>query len=563
MTKISTGVNDFALSSDGSKILFTSSVYPGLSDAENKAEDEKRESSKVKASVFTELMYRHWNDWRGDKRSHLFLLDVKSGEFTDLMLNSKSDCPPIALGSAHDYSFSPDGSEIAFTMNPDKVVALSTNNEVYVVKTADVKKGTEVPVKLISASKGNDNQPSYSPDGKYIAFCSMQRAGFEADKQRLALYDRSAGTIKYLTEKLDRSVMEIVWSHDSKLIYFNSADEINEAIYRLDVSSGKIDPVYKDHENTGLVLSTDGKNIYVKQQRTNLPTEIFYIDLATGKETQLTSLNKELLSQLEMNPAESFLSVGANGAKVQSIMVKPPHFDASKKYPMIFLVHGGPQGHWNDEFHYRWNTQLFAAQGYVVVAPNPRGSTGYGQKFTDEISGDWGGKAYVDLMNAYDYAVKNFSFIDSKNTFAAGASYGGYMMNWIAGHTDRFNAIVTHAGVFNLESMFGTTEELWFPIWENGGKPWEHKKLYEKFSPHNYIKNCKTPVLVVHGAKDFRVPEEQAFQLFTTLQLLGVESKFLYFPDETHFVAKPQNSKLWWSTVMGWFESHKITVHYE
>lgn len=257
-----------------------------------------------------------------------------------------------------------------------------------------------------------------------------------------------------------------------------------------------------------------------------------------------------------MNEIETFWSKGADGKPVQSILVKPPFFDPASKYPVILLVHGGPQGSWADDFHYRWNLQMFAAPGYVVIAPNPRGSTGYGQKFTDEISGDWGGKAYKDIMNSVDYAIKNFSFIDQNNLFAAGASYGGYMINWIATQTNRFNALVSHAGVFNLESMYGTTEELWFVDWEFKGKPWTNRKLYEKFSPHRYAHKIKTPMLVVHGAYDFRVPEEQAFQLFTTLQRIGVKSKFLYFPDETHFVQKPQNARLWWNTVYDWFGLH-------
>jgi dipeptidyl aminopeptidase/acylaminoacyl peptidase len=272
---------------------------------------------------------------------------------------------------------------------------------------------------------------------------------------------------------------------------------------------------------------------------------------------QLTHVNSGLLSNIEMNPVETFWCEGADKTKILSFLIKPPFFDPNKKYPVIFLIHGGPQGHWDDDFHFRWNQQLFASQGYVVVSPNPRGSTGYGQKFTDEISGDWGGKPYVDLMNTFDYVVKNFKFIDENNQFSAGASYGGYMENWMEGHTARFNAVVSHDGVFNTESEFGTTEELWFPLWEFKGAPWQNRQLYEKWSPHRFIQNAKTPMLVIQGARDFRVPEEQGFQLFTSLQMLGVESKFLYFPDEFHFVTKPQDARLWWNTVFDWFGNHK------
>ncbi|MBX2974621.1 MAG: S9 family peptidase [Ignavibacteriaceae bacterium] len=554
LTDIYSGVSDFVWSNDGSKVLFTSSVYPDCVDDDcNKRKDEALENSKVKASLFTELMYRHWNDWRGDKRSHLFLFDVKSKETIDLTLGSKFDVPPISLGSAKDFSFSPDDKEVAFTMNTDEFLATSTNNDIFIINLADAKKGSKTDYKLISVSKGNDNQPVYSPDGKYIAYCSMERAGFEADKQRLMLYNRTDGTTISLTDDIDLSVAEIVWSSDSKSIIFNAANQVYESVYKIEIATKKLTTLLKEYNNTSIAASSDGKMIYFKQQRTNLPHEIFALSSDGKNLKQITFVNKERLANIEMNDMETFWSKGADDAQVQSVLIRPPFFDAKKKYPMIFLIHGGPQGNWGDDFHYRWNVQAFAAQGYVVVAPNPRGSTGYGQKFCDEISGDWGGKVYTDLMNAYDYAIENFSYIDKENTFAAGASYGGYMINWIAGHTDRFNALVSHAGVFNLESMYGTTEELWFTEWEFKGTPWQNRELYEKFSPHRYIHNCKTPVLVVHGAYDFRVPEEQAFQLFTSLQRLGVPSQFLYFPDETHFVAKPQNARLWWKTVFDWY----------
>jgi len=558
LTELSTGASGIVWSNDGKKMLFVSSVYPDCStDEANKIKDKQKEESKVKASIFTELMYRHWDEWRGEKRSHLFLLDVDSKEVVDLTLNSKSDVPPIALGSDNDYSFSPDGNEVVFTMNPDKVVATSTNNDIFVLKLKDVDKTKPTQFKKISESKGNDCQPVYSPDGNFIAYTSMERAGFEADKARLMLYDRKSGTTKILTNNIDLSVGEFVWSPDAKSIYFLAENEVYTSIYKFEVATSNLSLLQKEGDNANLLVSNDGKKLFFKQQRTTLPYEIFSVS-SEGKELQQISfVNQERLASIEMNSLETFWSKGANDTKVQSILVKPPFFDAKKKYPMIFLIHGGPQGHWSDDFHYRWNLQMFASKGYVVVATNPRGSTGYGQKFVDEISGDWGGKPYVDLMNAYDFAVKNFSFIDGKNTFAAGASYGGYMINWIAGHTDRFNALVSHDGMYNAESAWGTTEELWFNEWEFKGTPIHNRKLYEKFSPSRFIQNCKTPMLIIHGANDFRLSEEQAFQLFTALQRLGVESKFLYFPDETHWVTKPQNAKLWWNTVLDWFEIHK------
>jgi dipeptidyl aminopeptidase/acylaminoacyl peptidase len=558
LTNIYTKASDHKWSPDGKRLLFVSMVYPECADDTcNKKKDDERANRKSTGQIFNELMYRHWDDWRGDKRSHLFLFDVETSALTDLTLNSSFDVPPIALGSDNDFSFSPVGNETAYTMNPDKFPAASTNNDIFICDITSLKKGKPAESEKISKSPGNDNQPVYSPDGKYIAFTSMKRAGYESDKQDIILYDRSSGDLKSLTDSVDLSASEIKWSPDSKSIYFTAANEIYNSIYKTDIAASQVTLLLKEHVNTSLRISADGKTIYFRQQRANQPYEIFAMNSDGSNVRQLTHINSELLSQLKMNPAETFWCEGAEGAMVQSILVKPPFFDKSKKYPVVFLIHGGPQGHWSDEFHYRWNLQMFAAQGYVVAAPNPRGSSGYGLKFQEEISGDWGGKAYTDLMNTFDHTLNSIEYTDPNNTFAAGASYGGYMINWLEGHTDRFNAVVSHDGVFNLESEFGTTEELWFPIWEMGGTPWEARETYEKWSPHRYIHNAKMPMLVIQGGMDFRVPEEQAFQLFTSLQKLGVPSRFLYFPDESHWVTKPQNSKMWWNTVFDWFNKYK------
>lgn len=554
LTNIYTETSGFEWSPNGKKILFVSSVYPDCTTQEcNEQKDKDKAESKVKAEIFTELMYRHWNNWRGHKRSHLFFLDATTGNFSDLTEGNKEDVPPPALGSLDDYNFSPDGNEVAYALNPEFTSAVSTNIEIYLLNLASPKSP-----KLVSTSKGVDCQPVYSPDGQWLAWTSMKRAGFESDKKDIILFNRKTGNTKNLTENFDNSIDEFVWSSDSKIIYFTAPYQIYNSIYKLDIKTGNIEIFHKDNYNTKIQLSKDGKNLYFLKQRSNLPAEIFS-QSTDGKNTlrRITFTNEEILSQLEMNPVETFWCEGANGDMVQSILVKPPFFDPNKKYPMMFLIHGGPQGAWEDNFHYRWNLQMFAGAGYVVVAPNPRGSTGYGQKFTDEISGDWGGKVYVDLMNTYDYALKNFSFIDPKNTFASGASYGGYMINWINANTDRFNALLCHNGAFNLDSKYGTTDELWFPEWEFGGPPWQDRAAHDKFSPHRYVENYKTPMLIVHGAYDFRLSEEQAFQMFTSMKRLGLKTKFLYFPDETHFVTKPLNAKLWWNTVFDWFEENK------
>ncbi len=553
LTDLYTGASGLVWSKDGKFALFVSSVHPDCTTQLcNEKKDKEAEESKVKAKIFTELMYRHWNEWRGNKRSHLFLLNVKTKEYVDLTLNSMFDVPPIALGGDVDYAISPDGNEVAFTMNTDKFLATSTNNDVFIINNKAAGN-----YKKISVSGGNDNSPVYSPDGKFIAFHSMARAGFEADKQTLVLYNRVSGELKNVTEKLDISIGQILFSPDGKFVYYDSDREAFHSIYKYNLDTGENTLLIKDGTNSSMKLSPDGNKIYFLRHQSNLPTEIFSMDTDGGTLKQITNINEELLRQIQFGEFDTFWSVGANKAKVQSIIVKPPFFNPNKKYPLIFLIHGGPQGNWADDFHYRWNTQLFASRGYVVVAPNPRGSTGYGQKFTDEISGDWGGKVYTDLMNACDYAIKNFKFIDANNTFAAGASYGGYMINWMEGRTSRFNAVVSHDGVYNIESMYGSTEELWFPEWEMKGTPWQNRTLYEKWSPNRFVKNFRTPMLVVHGALDFRVPESQAFELFTALQRKGVPSKFLYFPDEYHFVTRPQNARLWWNTIFDWFEQYK------
>lgn len=548
------GADDSRVS--GNKLLFTSKVYPDCSnEACSKAKDRIAEQSKANVMIFDELMYRHWDDWRGIKRSHLFLMTLNYESYTDLTLYSNADVPPLALGSGNDYNFSSDGREVVFTMNESDFLAGSTNNDVFILDISDISNiNAESKIK-ISAGEGNDNHPIYSPDGKYIAFLSMERAGFEADKKSLMIYNRVTKELSNLTENLDISIGEFVWPH-SKTIYYTAANEIYNSLYSIDTESGANKMLIKRIYAKNLNIPAYSDKLFFKVQNSMMPDEIFSYSLITGSLEQITYVNKELLAELDLMPVETFWSEGADGAEVQSILVKPARFDEDEIYPMIFLIHGGPQGHWADDFHYRWNLQMFASQGHVVVAPNPRGSTGYGQKFTDEISRDWNGKVYTDLMNAYNYAIEEFEFIDSTNTFAAGASYGGYMINWIEGNNTRFNALFSHDGLYNLESFYGSTEELWFPEWDLGGAPWENKEMYQEWSPSSYVKNFKTPMMVVHGGKDYRIPDTQAFELFTALQKMGVESRFVYFPEENHFVLKPQNARVWWSSLFSWFDNY-------
>ncbi len=558
ITSVALGASGILWSPDGKHIAFVSDVFPDCaSDSCNVARQNKLENGKVKAKLFTNLPYRVWNEWKDGKRSHLFIADIDSSlrGASDIIRDltpGDYDTPPIDLGGRMDYAFSPDGKEVCYVKNTDRMVAVSTNNDLF---TLSINGGD---TKRITTNKSNDNQPLYSPDGRYIAYRAQTIPGFESDRSRLMLYDRKEGTIINLTEKLDRSIDEVVWSPDSKKLYFNSDDEGYHDIFEADAGTGVVKKVTDNSTNTELTITPDGQFLVFLRESLTHPDEIYKMNLETRVITQLTHTNDSLLAQLAMNPWESFWFNGAGGTKVEGFLIKPPHFDPHGKYSMVYLVHGGPQGQWLDEFHYRWNAELFAAPGHVVVMVNPRGSTGYGQKFTDEISGDWGGKVFVDLMDGVDYVTSHYSFIDKDKIAAAGASYGGYMMNWMEGHNDKgiFKCFVSHDGVYDAVSAFGATEELWFPIWEFKGTPWSNPELYKKWSPSTYVDNFKTPMLVIHGQNDFRLDVSQGFQLFTALQLQGVPSEMLYFPNEFHFVVKPQDSRLWYNTVLGWIRKY-------
>jgi dipeptidyl aminopeptidase/acylaminoacyl peptidase len=553
LTHISTGADGGIWSPDGKNVVFLSSVYPeAKDDAENKKRDDELAKSKVKAKIFTKLLYRHWTAYTEYKRSHLFVVSADaSGEARDLTPGDH-DVPPFNLGGQDMYAVSPDGQELAYTSNIDDVEATSTNNEIFLVPMAG-----GAP-KKISTSPGNDNTPVYSPDGNHLAWRSMARGGFEADKESLMIYQRKLGQSRNATVNFDRSVGSVAWAPDSKTIYFTAEDHGESPIWTLPLDGKQPKQIARVHADD-LTLANDGSALFFSQVSVQAPSEIARIDLKQGganlKPVAVTKMNDALLATIDMQPMESFQFPGANNESVEGFLVRPPGFDSTKKYPLKFLIHGGPQGSWGNSWSYRWNPQLFAATGnYVVVMINFHGSTGYGQKFTDSISGDWGGKPYEDLMKGLDYVEKTYPFIDKNREAALGASYGGYMANWLLGHTDRFKCIMSHDGMFNTESAYGTTEELWFNEWEFKGLPWKNRELYRKFSPHLFADKFKTPTLVVHGQLDFRLDVSEGFQLFTTLQRLNVPSKMLYFPDEGHWVLKPQNARLWYKTVNDWVD---------
>ena len=560
LTSIATEAEGEQWSPDGKNIAFTSRVYPecASSPSEQEACNQRKidevAKSPVKALIFTRLLYRHWNAFQAGKRSHIFVIAADGSGVPRDLTPGDYDAPPFTLEGRDVYSFSPDGQEICYTSNHDKVEAISTNNDLWVVPVSGG------PSKNITADNpAADETPLYSPDGKYIAYRAQVRPGYESDRWRLMLYDRRTGEKKNLTEDFDRWVGSFAWAPNSQQIYLTAEDKGEAPIYNLFVTGSTRNELGRGY-NDELTVAQDGKTLLFTRMSLQHPNGIYELHPCLGfcdpppSGEALTHMNDSVLSKVSMSPLEPFWFPGAQGDQAQGFLVKPPNFDANKKYPVKFLIHGGPQGEWGDDWSYRWNPELFASNGYVVLMIDFHGSTGYGQKFIDAINGDWGGAPYEDLMKGLDYAEQHYPFIDKDRECALGASYGGYMANWILGHTNRFKCIVSHDGTFNTESAWGTTEELWFPEWEFKGTLYTNRELYRKWSPHLSATSFKTPTLVVHGQLDYRLDVSEGYQLFTTLQRLNIPSKMLYFPDEGHWVLKPQNSQLWYKTVNDWVD---------
>lgn len=550
LTKLATEAAGVLVSPDGKYILFTSDVFPecGADDACNQKLVDAEKESKVKARVITSLLYRHWTTWQGKRRGHLLSMKLDDGRVKDLTPGAR-DVPPFSLGGPEDYAISPDSKEVCFAMNADEVPAASTNSDLFVVPIG----GGET--RKITSNPAADNSPLYSPDGKYIAYRAQARPGYESDRWRLLVLERATGQVNVLTDLLDRPIGSFAWSPDSARIFFTAEDRGRQSIQFISVTGGAIQVAVSGNNTLDdMQFAPDGKTIVFTRQSGASPSEIARASSTGGPALQLTHFNDELLASHQLTPLEEFWVEGAEQTQVQSFLVKPYGFDPGKKYPALMLIHGGPQGAWGESWTYRWNAQVFAAAGYVVVMPNPRGSIGYGQKFTDEINGDWGGKAYDDIMAVTD-KVAALRYVDKDRIVAAGGSYGGYMVDWILGHTTRFKALVSHSGVYDLRSMAGETEELWFPKWEFGGMPWETPETYDRWSPSHFVKEFSTPTLVIQGELDFRVPVSQGLQLFTALQLQKVPSELLVFPDEGHWVLKPQNSRLWYKTFIDWIDT--------
>ncbi|HKP38880.1 MAG TPA: S9 family peptidase [Pyrinomonadaceae bacterium] len=555
VTKLSTGAGGPVWSAEGKWIAFTSDVYPDCNDEPcNKRKEEAAEKSKVKAHLTDRLLFRHWNEWRNIKRTHVFVIPSKGGNALDLTPGD-FDAPSYAVAGDVDYSFSPDSKELAYLRNPDRVEAISTNSDVFVVSTAG-----GATRNITARNRGYEDSPVYTTDGKSIIYRSQATAGFEADRWRLMSYDRASGASKELLTRFDMNVEEVVLAPDGQSIYFVAGERGRSNIYKVPVTGGAPQKILGGVFAGSLQVTPDGRSLIFANNSLSSPPEIYRANIDGSGLAAVTNVNSDLLARSALQSSEEIEWTGALGAKVHGFVLRPRNFDSSKRYPLVVLIHGGPQGAWNDAWSYRWNPQVFTDAGYVVFMPNPRGSTTYGQQFTNDISGDWGGKVFIDLKNGVAEVLRRNRFIDRNRIGAAGGSYGGYMVDWILGHNNdprfRFKALVSHAGVYNLTSMYGATEELWFPEWEFKGTPWTNKAMYDRWSAHNYAQNFNTPTLVTAGELDYRVPYTESLQLFTALQRKSVPSKLLLFPDEGHWILKPQNSQLWYNTVLAWFDKY-------
>ncbi|MGB9005793.1 MAG: S9 family peptidase [Candidatus Aminicenantales bacterium] len=534
----------------GKNIAFSLEVFPGLGPEETKKNLDEIASRKASGRVYDSLFIRHWDTWGDGRRSHLFVMPANGGEACDLMPAMDADAPSKPFGGTEEIAFTPDSLGLVFTArNVGREEAWSTDLDLYFVPV----NGAQKPQCLTDKNQATDAQPCFSPDGRTLAYLAMSKPGYEADRYRIVLRSWADGTERVLAESWDRSPSSLCWSLDSRTIYAVAENLGQNSLFAVDVSSGAVKTLVRDGW-VGSPIAAGGR-IFYGLDHLKSPVELYSVKPDGTDVRPVTRINAPKLAAARMGDFEQFTFKGWNGETVCGYAVKPADFDPSRKYPVAFLIHGGPQNSMGNHFHYRWNPQAYAGAGYGAVIIDFHGSTGYGQAFTDSIRGDWGGKPLEDLEKGLAAALERYSWLDGNRVGALGASFGGYMINWIAGAwPDRFRCLVAHDGNLDERSAYYDTEELWFPEWDHQGTPWSNPAGYEKHNPEKLVKNWKTPMLVVHSALDFRVVETQGLSTFTALQRRGIPSKLLYFPDENHWVLKPQNSLLWHETVIGWLD---------
>ena len=553
LTSLSTGADGPVWAPAGGMIAFTSQVWPGCADDACNARRAAEEAQPGRPRVYDHLLYRHWMSWDDGSRSHLFVVSAAGGAPRDLLAGKDWDAPVPPFGGSADYGWSPDGKTLAFTTKFGRDQAWTTNSDVYTVSAS----GGE-PVNVTAGMGGAESGPAFSPDGRYLAFLSQATPAYESDRIRLMVKDLVSGAVREVPRAFDRWVGEYAWEPNAQGFVVIAEDRQRNRFFHLTLS-GEVHAVHPGGDVSQLSIAAVQPDLvaYVSDAM-NQPPQVYVwrIDHARpAPPLQLTHLNADLLATLDMPAGEEIGWVGASGDSVHGWLLKPPGFDPSRRYPLLVLVHGGPQGAWLDQFHPRWNPELFAAPGYVTFLPNPRGSTGFGQRFIDQIARDWGGKVYEDIMRGVD-VVAALPYVDSTRMGAAGGSFGGHMVNWINTQTTRFKVLVAHDGDFNLSSFYGTTEELWFPEHDLGGPPWADRTDDRRWSPDHFAQQMRTPELVIHGGMDFRVPVSEGMQAFTALQRQGVPSRFLYLPDEGHFVLRLPDQQVWWTTVHAWLAQY-------
>ncbi|HUW20307.1 MAG TPA: S9 family peptidase [Sedimentisphaerales bacterium] len=544
-------VGNLVLSPDGKYLGFTMDVFPDSNTADcTKQRLSEIEKRKATGRIYDRLFVRHWDTWQDGRRSHLFVMPSAGGDAVDLMRGMDADTPSKPFGGPEEITFTPDGSGIVFTArNVGREEPWSTNFDLYQAPVD----GSQTPRCLTEKNKAWDTFPLFSPDGKTLAYLAMARAGYEAERFAIMLRSWPNGKERVLTEDWDRSPSSLCWSPDGKTLYATAANTGQQSLFAIDVEKAGIRTLVKNGY-VDSVGATEDRIVYGLSNFSS-PAELYSVRPDGNDVRRITGINSERIAAARMGEYEQFSFKGWNDQTVYCYVVKPVNFDPAKKYPVAFLIHGGPQGSFANHFHYRWNAQVYAGAGYAAVMVDFHGSTGYGQAFTDSIRGDWGGKPLEDLQKGLAAALERYPWMDGRKVAALGASFGGYMINWVAGRwPDRFRCLVSHDGSLDERMAYFDTDELWFPEWDHLGTPWRNMTGYEKHNPVNFIRNWRTPMLVIHGALDFRVADTHGLATFTALQRLGIESKLLYFPDENHWVLKPHNSILWHETVLAWLD---------